>query len=1068
MNKIQISLDLGYASIGWSVASCIDSIIEKVLGCGSVVFEPDKCLASERRKNRRMRRNIRARRVRIQRLKEFLLQAGVIDATIANCAHLDPNPWRLAAEALVDGRLLTPVQLWAVLLWYAHNRGYDGNRLWSAKLRNSSESTSKDDTEKEKNAKAQMGQYNANSMAEAVRSIVTDGNPNGPALKNYKELNLAFPRDIVMREVEAILLRHENIIPGLTSSVIAQIVADPMRDAAILHEVNGIPKAYLGGYLFGQTKPRFDNRMPTICPISKLKTPTKSNDAFLEFRWASLLSRVHVGSDFNTLRNLTPDEMKVLNTHMQIHGRFTMSDFKKVVRKITNCDVDNLNALLSMPESDKALVRYPGLAALDLKFDLEKDFKTDTETKTILKHLTHALALGKTVTHQELIPLLVTDDGKTPATYGYLAQLPSGRAAYSAKVMRQASLDIFEGKNPWAEGGILYRDATKEDPLPESEIDRATNNHLVRHRVKILLRLLNDIIRDYAENNPARVDKIYLEVARDIKDFSGKKQKVIATELGAIVKSHDDAVKKIAKDLNIDSAAVSANLARKIRIAKDLNYTCPYTGKPFDVSDIRNRIVDLDHILPRSQRQTDAMSALVLTYNVINKEKSNTTALQFIRENEGKTFYTVTSQGQKIELHVKTEKTYLADLDKLKLPTNKKERDVAKKRIRHLKMLSVKEESEMTEGMLTQTSAIMKLAMRAIKGWFQERKCPTPRIINLPGRVTKEVRVQYDLLGMLAQFDKRLLRTYKDFDGKEVTKVIPKGDMRKITHMHHAVDAIAILLAGSLITPENRVWFLMNKRHLNDEEKMFLLANGPFMWDNEGHLHLKKLDASLNHSIRNALGELRTVRYTSNRMGRLSLELTQWRVLEHENGRVKLRQHIDGGYKTDELSETAVYGTKPKNGDGKLKRNNAIYIIPDNYGVALMENPVVLRQCFVWQTLQKLAKANNGKIPRVLRNGDIIQIKSKDGNIKTWMLRSIKDSKGTLLLDISYPYNAEGQKNGVSYWIINQRLSSLLKKKLITIPNYTLTGVPSCPITTLKSLGSRKSKSTAKMDNSSK
>jgi hypothetical protein len=170
----------------------------------------------------------------------------------------------------------------------------------------------------------------------------------------------------------------------------------------------------------------------------------------------------------------------------------------------------------------------------------------------------------------------------------------------------------------------------------------------------------------------------------------------------------------------------------------------------------------------------------------------------------------------------------------------------------------------------------------------------------------------------------------------------------------------------------------------------------------------------------------------------------------------------------DEMSETAVYGIRPKNGDGKLKRNKAVYVIPDNYGVALMENPVVLRQCFVWQTLQKLAEANGGKVPRVLRNGDIVHIKSKEDKDETWMIRSIKDSKGTLFLDISYPYNAEGQKNGVSYWTINQRLSSLLRKNLIKIPNYTLTGVPSCPITTLKSPGTKKSKSTVKTDNFSK
>lgn len=89
--KIDVSLDLGYASIGWAVAE--ENGREPIVkGCGTVVFEPDKCLASDRRGYRRQRRHIRATRTRILRMKEYLLAQGVLTSAVAGLQHPTPNP----------------------------------------------------------------------------------------------------------------------------------------------------------------------------------------------------------------------------------------------------------------------------------------------------------------------------------------------------------------------------------------------------------------------------------------------------------------------------------------------------------------------------------------------------------------------------------------------------------------------------------------------------------------------------------------------------------------------------------------------------------------------------------------------------------------------------------------------------------------------------------------------------------------------------------------------------------------------------------------------------------------
>ena len=1064
--KIDVSLDLGYASIGWAVAE--ENGREPIVkGCGTVVFEPNKCLASDRRGYRRQRRHIRATRTRILRMKEYLLAQGVLTPAVAGLQHPHPEPWRLAAQALRGERVLTAPELWAVLLWYAHNRGYDGNRLWSRTGRGEEE---KEDIQKVKDANDKMAQFGTTTMAETVLDIVTDGNPTGPALKDYKALNLAFDRLRTMQEAETILRAHIGKLPGLTEEVVHALMADPKREPDVLRAWPNIPKAYLGGLLAGQIKPRFDNRLAPRCPIDGVKTPLKSCEAFLAFRWAELLSHVRVGFMGQSLRPLDPAELKALDDGVRKTGRYTKKDFIKAVRNLVACDHDNLDTLLSAPDSEQMLVRYPGLAQLDATFGIE-NFRQDEEAQKALRRLSNRLAKGKEVLRTDILPLLVKDKtakGKKAPADKLAAKLPTGRAPYSERVMRQAVAEIFAGEDPHKEGNILYRDATKEDPLPEENIDRATNNHLVRHRIKILLRLLGDIVHDYAENNPARIGKLFVEVARDIKDFSGKRKQEIDSEINSRQRSFLKAAQRAAKIFNCDPAAVPVSLIQKMRIAADLNYTCPYTGKTFDDWDIRSKTVDRDHILPRSQRATDAMDALVLTFKAVNDEKKARTARQFIRDCGGKTIKSPGLNGQIITLQIRTEEQYLAAIGKLRCASSvPKEKKMFKQRIDKLKMLSVDEAEGMTQGMLTQTSAIAKLAHRAILGWFKGHGCKPIRPILIPGRITKKVRSGYNLLGMLAQFDDRLSKTVTDLDGIQKVEVIKKGEMRNLTHMHHAVDAIAILLAGTLITPQNRVWDLIAERRLNAAEKDFLLQNGPFAWDSHGNLTLQRLSPTVERTVRTALGELRTVQYVSKRLGRTVLEETQWRIEKIEGNRAFLSQgHGDNKKRPrgGSVALSAIYGLEPPSGNGKLLRNNAVYQIGENYAIALTASPKLIRNCFVWRELQALAAKNNGKVPRLLRRGDLVEVPSGEHK-GLWRVDSVKESKQKgVIVDLSYSYNANDEDDSRCRW--REVTIARLQKAGATFPRYRLTGIPACPITSLKSPDSKKRNSTPKTDSS--
>ncbi|MCX7872498.1 MAG: hypothetical protein N2487_04360, partial [Verrucomicrobiae bacterium] len=266
---LEVAFDVGHSSIGWAVLqtgkigkreNVSDFFYPEIAGCGVVIFEPDTCLAKKRREYRRQRRHIRSTRQRIKRIKTLLeylrvLKASELDKPGIQC------PWKLAAEVLKNGRLLTWQELWDVLRWYAHNRGYDENKLWSEHSKDDEE-----DSGRVKKAEELMKKYHCSSMAETVckvAGICPNGSDkyNSENKERFKGLGLAFPRDIVVNEVREILQKHVGKLIGVNNDLIETLIGDS-KDAwkTIPCPSIKLPSRYHGGLLFGQLRPRFNNR----------------------------------------------------------------------------------------------------------------------------------------------------------------------------------------------------------------------------------------------------------------------------------------------------------------------------------------------------------------------------------------------------------------------------------------------------------------------------------------------------------------------------------------------------------------------------------------------------------------------------------------------------------------------------------------------------------------------------------------------------------------------------------------------------------------------------------------
>jgi hypothetical protein len=121
-----------------------------------------------------------------------------------------------------------------------------------------------------------------------------------------------------------------------------------------------------------------------------------------------------------------------------------------------------------------------------------------------------------------------------------------------------------------------------------------------------------------------------------------------------------------------------------------------------------------------------------------------------------------------------------------------------------------------------------------------------------------------------------------------------------------------------------------------------------------------------------------------------------------------------------------------------------VLVIPDNYGVALDPLPTIIPFHKVWPRLQELKKANGGKLPRVLRNGQTIKV--PEGKYKgVWRIFSAKNNATGMAIDIGQP-DVVRLKNKTEGHKINVLLTSLLKNKMEVVKT-PFTGISAIPAT---------------------
>lgn len=1144
---LHLAFDVGHSSIGWAVLRHhLNNGTPEILGTGVVTFGADDCLAFKRRQYRQQRRHARSTRQRIARMEQLLAHLGVLTTEQLKARHQqaggDSFAWQRAAEilrAMREGKSLPKVswpELWDILRWYAHNRGYFAPP-WANRGEDSQVADDDvPDTEKVKIAQSRMTELHTETMAETIaaytswyenemakwntarakaeKSKTSFKEPKPP---HFKGLNAAFPREsVVWPEVRALLAALKGKLPRLDDASIRTLLGndvDPLNDPTAWNTIPcglKLPKRYFGGLLFGQMIPRFDNRIIGVCPIhfarrrvellaagfsaeeakreaeKQSKLPAKPTAEFLRFRWAMQLANVFGARDGDPeTQPLTADERKRLTEMASAVGALSKKEFTRAVHELTGWMRSNVANMLMHPDAEKALVLDPvqrEIAGSKLESALS------AVPEQYRKRLRGKLAKGKSVAIHEVRNWLsgaeatafdaevqrVLDAANTkkgrkqkPATREELLseelrmnwkRVASGRAPYARPVLRQAFEEVMKGWDPRAEkndkqprGCLCQTNELKEAQL-QRRLEEQTNNHLIRHRLMILERLLRDLITapEFANGDKGRVAGLTIEVARDLRDLSGKTRKEQEQDLGIRLKDFKSVAKVVEEACARRKVTVTAGIIRKARVAEDLGWRCPYTGKEFSMDTLLDDgLMDKDHIIPHSDRQSDSLCSLVMTWRAVNDFKKKRTAIQFIRE----------CGGQKVpgraELSIMTLAEFQRHVDALDVRKgHDDDRNRKKRRVRRL-LTENFEEKEFTPRDLTVTSHLVRLGAQVLLRNFPPDQ--RPPVVSLPGSVTGEVRKAWNLAACLEAANPAVMEEVEERDKKTgelkvVRRAKRKEEIRGITHLHHALDACVLGLA-SVYFPRNGsfwktmlkaaaereadddrlLWLAMTKRRPTAQEAALLKATRLYKSGSDGRMVMDELPNELKEQIRRRLAEKRVVQHIPADMSGVKVEENTRGVIgfDEAKGRVLLRQRSGRDAKTglqtvkptDEVPGKLL-GLKPLNGSGKLAGEKGVRVITDNFGVAILDHAaegeekfVVIPWHRVWHRLSELKPKNGGKAPRLIRNGMLIQVQNLPNKLASkagvWRVFSVKQ---TLKLDLGSPDRVVMEDKGAGVW----------------------------------------------------
>ncbi|MBK6087583.1 type II CRISPR RNA-guided endonuclease Cas9 [Ruminococcus difficilis] len=627
--KYIIGLDMGITSVGFSTMM-LDEQDEpcRILRMGSRIFEAAEhpkdgsSLAAPRRENRSMRRRLRRKRHRKERIRSLIVNNGVMTAeqidNIYDAKNQLSDIYQVRTEAL-DRRLSTE-EFVRLLIHLSQRRGFKSNRKVDAQ-------------EKKSEAGKLLNAVSANHQLMLEKGYRTVGemlyrDEKFSAYKRNKadDYSNTFARSEYEDEIRAIFRAQQELgNPHATDKLMEDYLAIYLSQRSF-DEGPGGKSPYAGNQI---------EKMIGKCTLEP--NEKRAAKASYSFEYFNLLSKV------NSIKIVCDGEKRALNdaerqTVIQLAFSKNAINYTSIRKALHMTDSERFN--ISYSQSDKTadeIEKKTKFTYLTAFHTFKKAYGNayvnwQTEKKNRL-----AYALTAYRNDSSIVDYL-SENGFDKAETEIALTLPT--FTKWGNLSEKALNKII----PYLEQGMLYHDACtaagynfKADdtekrmylPAHEKEAPELEDikNPVVRRAISQTIKVVNALIRERGES-PCFVN---IELARELSKNKADRNKIEKSQKENQA-NNDRIMERLKNEFGLLSPT-GQDLV-KLKLWEEQDGKCPYSLKPIRIERLfEPGYTDIDHIIPYSLCFDDTYNNKVLVMSSENRQKSNRIPMQYL---EGK------------------------------------------------------------------------------------------------------------------------------------------------------------------------------------------------------------------------------------------------------------------------------------------------------------------------------------------------------------------------------------------------------------------------------------------------
>lgn len=631
--KYSIGLDIGITSIGYAVM-LLDGNDQpcRIMRMGSRIFDAAEnpkdgsSLAAPRRENRGMRRRLRRKRFRKERIKSLIEQSGIMSVEEINSMYQTaaelPDIYEIRRRSL-DSELCKE-EFVRLLVHLSQRRGFKSNRKIDSQDKKSEAGALLSAVEENKRLLESKGYRTIGEMLYKDEKF--------SEFKRNKSDNYSntFARQAYCDEIKLIFSRQREFGNVLASEKLENDFLEIYLSQRSFDDGPGGESIYGGNQI---------EKMLGKCTFEKGEL--RAVKASFSFEYFNLLSKVNAIKIVSASgkRALTDNER---NKIISLAFSKNCITYKSLRKELGLSDSEHFNISYgekSVEDTEKKM-KFTYLNAYHTfkKAYGESFTKWNTDKKN---ELAYALTVYK---NDSKITAHLADKGFDDAEISIALTLPSFSKTGNL------SVKALEKIIPFLEQGQLYNEAClsagynfkadeqcKEKFLPanpETAVElKDLTNPVVRRAVSQTIKVINAIIREF-DDSPVFVN---LELARELsKNFKDRK------DIEKSQKDNQAANERIMERLRNEfhRPKPTGQDLIKLKLWEEQDGICPYSLKPISIDRLFEiGYTDIDHIVPYSISFDDTYNNKVLVLSSENRQKGNRLPMQYLSEDKKDSFY---------------------------------------------------------------------------------------------------------------------------------------------------------------------------------------------------------------------------------------------------------------------------------------------------------------------------------------------------------------------------------------------------------------------------------------------